>query len=153
MHSSVLPLVIVNVNERKLDLFNRWDIQSSRPQSELVVTFLLFERMETVGTLSLHASSPSPSPTQQAVSAPCCAPHRRRSSSLGSYDDEQEDLTPAQLTRRIQNLKKKIRKFEDRFEEERKYRVSASLQGSPCVLLSQHADMPACQQLQGVTRG
>ncbi|XP_075854827.1 protein FAM13A isoform X4 [Microcebus murinus] len=51
---------------------------------------------------------------------------RRRSSSLGSYDDEQEDLTPAQLTRRIQTLKKKIRKFEDRFEEERKYRPSHS---------------------------
>ncbi|KAM4834455.1 protein FAM13A isoform 2-T2 [Thomomys bottae] len=51
---------------------------------------------------------------------------RRRSSSLGSYDDDQEDLTPAQLTRRIQSLKKKIRKFEDRFEEERKYRPSHS---------------------------
>ncbi|XP_053522305.1 protein FAM13A isoform X5 [Artibeus jamaicensis] len=51
---------------------------------------------------------------------------RRRSSSLGSYDDEHEDLTPAQLTRRIQSLKKKIRKFEDRFEEERKYRPSHS---------------------------
>ncbi|XP_062055847.1 protein FAM13A isoform X1 [Lepus europaeus] len=51
---------------------------------------------------------------------------RRRSSSLGSCEDEQEDLTPAQLTRRIQSLKKKIRKFEDRFEEERKYRPSHS---------------------------
>ncbi|XP_005360617.1 protein FAM13A [Microtus ochrogaster] len=51
---------------------------------------------------------------------------RRRSSSLGSYDDEQEDLTPVQLTRRIQTLKKKIRRFEDRFEEERKYRPSHS---------------------------
>ncbi|KAM7155097.1 protein FAM13A isoform 2-T2 [Molossus nigricans] len=51
---------------------------------------------------------------------------RQRSSSLGSYDDEHEDLTPAQLTRRIQSLKKKIRKFEDRFEEERKYRPSHS---------------------------
>ncbi|XP_026365520.1 protein FAM13A isoform X9 [Ursus arctos] len=51
---------------------------------------------------------------------------RRRSSSLGSCDDEREDLTPAQLTRRIQSLKKKIRKFEDRFEEERKYRPSHS---------------------------
>ncbi|XP_068950021.1 protein FAM13A isoform X2 [Petaurus breviceps papuanus] len=51
---------------------------------------------------------------------------RRRSSSLGSYDDDQEDLTPAQLTRRIQSLKKKIRRFEDRFEEERKYRPSHS---------------------------
>uniref|UniRef100_A0A7N4V5C6 Family with sequence similarity 13 member A n=1 Tax=Sarcophilus harrisii TaxID=9305 RepID=A0A7N4V5C6_SARHA len=51
---------------------------------------------------------------------------RRRSSSLGSYDDDQEDLTPAQLTRRIQSLKKKIRRFEDRFEEERKYKPSHS---------------------------
>ncbi|KAJ6655403.1 hypothetical protein lerEdw1_005400 [Lerista edwardsae] len=51
---------------------------------------------------------------------------RRRSSSLGSYEDNQEDLTPAQLTRRIQGLKKKIRKFEDKFEEERKYRPSHS---------------------------
>ncbi|XP_077157019.1 protein FAM13A isoform X5 [Paroedura picta] len=51
---------------------------------------------------------------------------RRRSSSLGSYEDDREDLTPAQLTRRIQGLKKKIRRFEDRFEEERKYRPSHS---------------------------
>ncbi|XP_006768253.1 PREDICTED: protein FAM13A [Myotis davidii] len=51
---------------------------------------------------------------------------RQRSCSLGSYDDEHEDLTPAQLTRRIQSLKKKIRKFEDRFEEERKYKPSHS---------------------------
>uniref|UniRef100_A0ABM5GK83 Protein FAM13A isoform X2 n=1 Tax=Pogona vitticeps TaxID=103695 RepID=A0ABM5GK83_9SAUR len=51
---------------------------------------------------------------------------RRRSSSLGSYEDDREDLTPAQLTRRIQGLKKKIRKFEEKFEEERKYRPSHS---------------------------
>lgn len=43
---------------------------------------------------------------------------------MGSYEDDREDLTPAQLTRRIQGLKKKIRRFEDKFEEERKYRVS-----------------------------
>ncbi|XP_040183429.1 protein FAM13A isoform X2 [Rana temporaria] len=50
---------------------------------------------------------------------------RRRSSSLGSHeDDREEDLTPAQITRKIQSLKKKIRKFEERFEEERKYRPS-----------------------------
>ncbi|KAM4708836.1 protein FAM13A-like isoform 2-T2 [Discoglossus pictus] len=50
---------------------------------------------------------------------------RRRSSSLGSYeDDRDDDLTPVQLTRKIQSLKKKIRKFEDRFEEDRKYRPS-----------------------------
>ncbi|XP_026554114.1 protein FAM13A isoform X3 [Pseudonaja textilis] len=51
---------------------------------------------------------------------------RRRSSSLGSYEDDSEDLTPAQLTRRIQGLKKKIRRYEDKFEQERKYRPSHS---------------------------
>uniref|UniRef100_A0A8D0C2Q7 Family with sequence similarity 13 member A n=1 Tax=Salvator merianae TaxID=96440 RepID=A0A8D0C2Q7_SALMN len=51
---------------------------------------------------------------------------RRRSSSLGSYEDDREDLTPAQLTRKIQGLKKKIRRFEEKFEEERKYRPSHS---------------------------
>lgn len=48
---------------------------------------------------------------------------RRRSSSLGSCDDEKEELTSAQLTKRIHVLKKKIHRFEERFEEERKYRV------------------------------
>uniref|UniRef100_A0A667YCM1 Family with sequence similarity 13 member A n=1 Tax=Myripristis murdjan TaxID=586833 RepID=A0A667YCM1_9TELE len=51
---------------------------------------------------------------------------RRRSSSLGSCDDEKEELTSAQLTKRIHVLKKKIRKFEEKFEEERKYRPSHS---------------------------
>ncbi|XP_064416315.1 protein FAM13A isoform X2 [Latimeria chalumnae] len=60
---------------------------------------------------------------------------RRRSSSLGSCDDNREDLTPAQVTRKIQSLKKKIRKFEERFEEERKYRPSHSDKaGNPEVL-------------------
>ncbi|XP_068089328.1 protein FAM13A isoform X3 [Hyperolius riggenbachi] len=50
---------------------------------------------------------------------------RRRSSSLGSHEeDRDEDLTPAQITRKIQSLKKKIRKFEDKFEDDRKYRPS-----------------------------
>ncbi|KAG8014709.1 Protein FAM13A, partial [Nibea albiflora] len=51
---------------------------------------------------------------------------RRRSSSLGSCDDEKEELTSAQLTKRIHVLKKKIHRFEERFEEERKYRPSHS---------------------------
>ncbi|XP_016890693.1 protein FAM13A [Cynoglossus semilaevis] len=53
---------------------------------------------------------------------------RRRSSSLGSYDDEKEEkeLTSPQLTKRIHVLKKKIHRFEERFEEERKYRPSHS---------------------------
>lgn len=51
---------------------------------------------------------------------------RRRSSSLGSCDDEREELTSAQLTKRIHVLKKKIHRFEEKFEEERKYRPSHS---------------------------
>uniref|UniRef100_A0A665XC28 Rho-GAP domain-containing protein n=1 Tax=Echeneis naucrates TaxID=173247 RepID=A0A665XC28_ECHNA len=51
---------------------------------------------------------------------------RRRSSSLGSCDNEKEELTSAQLTKRIHVLKKKIHRFEEKFEEERKYRPSHS---------------------------
>ncbi|KAK6493166.1 protein FAM13A-like isoform X2 [Huso huso] len=51
---------------------------------------------------------------------------RRRSASLGSCEDDREELTSAQLSKKIQSLKKKIRKFEERFEEERKYRPSHS---------------------------
>lgn len=51
---------------------------------------------------------------------------RRRSSSLGSCDDEKEELTSAQLTKRIHILKKKIHRFEEKFEDERKYRVGAA---------------------------
>lgn len=51
---------------------------------------------------------------------------RRRSSSLGSCDDEKEELTSAQLTKRIHVLKKKIHRFEEKFEEDRKYRPSHS---------------------------
>ncbi|KAM9792804.1 protein FAM13A [Neosynchiropus ocellatus] len=60
---------------------------------------------------------------------------RRRSSSLGSCDDEKEELTTAQLTKRIHVLKKKIHRFEERFEDERKYRPSHSDKaGNPEVL-------------------
>uniref|UniRef100_A0A669DFK0 Family with sequence similarity 13 member A n=1 Tax=Oreochromis niloticus TaxID=8128 RepID=A0A669DFK0_ORENI len=60
---------------------------------------------------------------------------RRRSSSLGSCDDEREELTSAQLTKRIHVLKKKIHRFEEKFEEERKYRPSHSDKaGNPEVL-------------------
>uniref|UniRef100_A0A8C2WIH9 Family with sequence similarity 13 member A n=1 Tax=Cyclopterus lumpus TaxID=8103 RepID=A0A8C2WIH9_CYCLU len=60
---------------------------------------------------------------------------RRRSSSLGSCDDEKEELTSAQLTKRIHVLRKKIHRFEERFEEERKYRPSHSDKaGNPEVM-------------------
>ncbi|KAK1791943.1 hypothetical protein P4O66_013915 [Electrophorus voltai] len=51
---------------------------------------------------------------------------RRRSSSLGSCDDDREELSTAQLSKKIHGLKRKIRKFEEKFEEERKYRPSHS---------------------------
>ncbi|CAL8331735.1 unnamed protein product [Lota lota] len=51
---------------------------------------------------------------------------RRRSSSLGSCDEEKEELSSAQLSKRIHVLKKKIHRFEERFEYERKYRPSHS---------------------------
>ncbi|KAJ3614595.1 hypothetical protein NHX12_018166, partial [Muraenolepis orangiensis] len=53
---------------------------------------------------------------------------RRRSSSLGSCDEEKEELqeSSAQLSKRIHVLKKKIHRFEEKFEYERKYRPSHS---------------------------
>uniref|UniRef100_A0A8C8DZY3 Family with sequence similarity 13 member A n=1 Tax=Oryzias sinensis TaxID=183150 RepID=A0A8C8DZY3_9TELE len=60
---------------------------------------------------------------------------RRRSSSLGSGEDDREELTSAQLTKRIHILKKKIQRFEDRFAEDRKYKPSHSDKvGNPEVL-------------------
>uniref|UniRef100_A0A8D0CLB7 Family with sequence similarity 13 member A n=1 Tax=Scleropages formosus TaxID=113540 RepID=A0A8D0CLB7_SCLFO len=51
---------------------------------------------------------------------------RRRSSSLGSCEDDREELTSAQLSKKIHALKRKIRKYEEKFEEEHKYRPSHS---------------------------
>lgn len=62
---------------------------------------------------------PSPPNTHSFIS-------RRRSSSLGSCEAEPEELSSTQISKKIHNLKKKIRKFEERFEEERKYRPSYS---------------------------
>ncbi|XP_062379114.1 protein FAM13A isoform X3 [Sardina pilchardus] len=60
---------------------------------------------------------------------------RRRSSSLGSCDDDREELTSAQLSKKIHSLRRKIRKFEERFEDERKYRPShGDKAGTPEVL-------------------
>ncbi|KAL4640443.1 protein FAM13A-like [Arapaima gigas] len=51
---------------------------------------------------------------------------RRRSSSLGSCEDDRAELTSAQLSKKIHALKRKIRKYEEKFEEEHKYRPSHS---------------------------
>ncbi|XP_078469698.1 protein FAM13A-like isoform X1 [Lampetra planeri] len=53
---------------------------------------------------------------------------RPRSSSLGSREEEhdKEEVTSSQLSKRIQSLKKKIRRFEERFQEEHRYRPSHS---------------------------
>ncbi|KAH0623482.1 hypothetical protein JD844_006263 [Phrynosoma platyrhinos] len=61
-------------------------------------------------------SAPSP-PSAQLFMMP-------RSSSRGSCDDCKEPQTVAQLTKHIQSLKRKIRKYEEKFEQEKNYRPS-----------------------------
>lgn len=56
-------------------------------------------------------------------SFPPCNHCRPRSSSRCSCGDGKEPQTIAQLTKHIQSLKRKIRKFEEKFEQEKKYRV------------------------------
>ncbi|XP_035273923.1 protein FAM13A isoform X3 [Anguilla anguilla] len=51
---------------------------------------------------------------------------RRRSSSLGSCEEERVVLSAAQLSKKLHSLKKKISRFEEKFEEDRKYRPSHS---------------------------
>ncbi|KAB0352681.1 hypothetical protein FD754_017538 [Muntiacus muntjak] len=61
-------------------------------------------------------SAPSPPSTQQFMML--------RSSSRCSCGDGKEPQTITQLTKHIQSLKRKIRKFEEKFEQEKKYRPS-----------------------------
>ncbi|XP_036192693.1 protein FAM13C isoform X4 [Myotis myotis] len=61
-------------------------------------------------------SAPSPPSTQQFMMP--------RSSSRCSCSGGKEPQTIAQLTKHIQSLKRKIRKFEEKFEQEKKYRPS-----------------------------
>ncbi|XP_063290061.1 protein FAM13C isoform X1 [Pelobates fuscus] len=63
-------------------------------------------------------SAPSPPSSQQFMMP--------RSSSRGNCEDSKEPLTVMQLTKQIQSLKRKIRKFEDKFELEKNYRPSHS---------------------------
>ncbi|XP_051869698.1 protein FAM13B-like isoform X2 [Pristis pectinata] len=51
---------------------------------------------------------------------------RPRRSSFDSKDDEKEEQTQLQLTKKIQNIKKKIKLFEEQFEKDRKYKPSHS---------------------------
>ncbi|XP_004396167.1 PREDICTED: protein FAM13C isoform X4 [Odobenus rosmarus divergens] len=61
-------------------------------------------------------SAPSPPSTQQFMMP--------RSSSRCSCGDGKDPQTITQLTKHIQSLKRKIRKFEEKFEQEKKYRVA-----------------------------
>uniref|UniRef100_A0A8D0L380 Family with sequence similarity 13 member C n=1 Tax=Sphenodon punctatus TaxID=8508 RepID=A0A8D0L380_SPHPU len=61
-------------------------------------------------------SAPSP-PSAQPFMMP-------RSSSRCSVEDCKEPQTVAQLTKHLQSLKRKIRKYEEKFEQEKKYRPS-----------------------------
>ncbi|XP_026530011.1 protein FAM13C isoform X3 [Notechis scutatus] len=61
-------------------------------------------------------SAPSP-PSTQLFMMP-------RSSSRGSCEDSKVPQTMVQLTKHLQNLKRRIRKYEEKFEEEKNYRPS-----------------------------
>ncbi|XP_053306132.1 protein FAM13C isoform X2 [Spea bombifrons] len=63
-------------------------------------------------------SAPSPPSTQQFMMP--------RSKSRSNCEDSKEPLTVVQLTKQIQNLKRKIRRFEEKFELEKNYRPSHS---------------------------
>ncbi|XP_078087086.1 protein FAM13B isoform X4 [Mustelus asterias] len=54
------------------------------------------------------------------------ATFRPRRSSFDSKDDEKEEQAQLQLTKKVQNIKKKIKLFEEQFEKERKYKPSYS---------------------------
>ncbi|XP_043568274.1 protein FAM13C isoform X2 [Chiloscyllium plagiosum] len=58
-----------------------------------------------------------------------------RNSSLVNSEAENSPMLMTQLTKQIQNLRKKIRKYEEKFEQEKKYRPSHSDKvGNPEVL-------------------
>uniref|UniRef100_A0A8C8RLJ3 Family with sequence similarity 13 member C n=1 Tax=Pelusios castaneus TaxID=367368 RepID=A0A8C8RLJ3_9SAUR len=63
--------------------------------------------------------------TESAPSPPSAQPFMMpRSSSRCNCEDCKEPQTVTQLTKHLQNLKRKIRKFEEKFEQEKKYRPS-----------------------------
>ncbi|XP_043406181.1 protein FAM13C isoform X1 [Chelonia mydas] len=63
--------------------------------------------------------------TESAPSPPSAQPFMMpRSSSRCNCEDCKEPQTVMQLTKHLQSLKRKIRKFEEKFEEEKKYRPS-----------------------------
>ncbi|XP_077677984.1 protein FAM13C isoform X1 [Eretmochelys imbricata] len=63
--------------------------------------------------------------TESAPSPPSAQPFMMpRSSSRCNCEDCKEPQTVMQLTKHLQSLKRKIRKFEEKFEEEKKYRVT-----------------------------
>uniref|UniRef100_A0A8C0J8Q8 Family with sequence similarity 13 member C n=1 Tax=Chelonoidis abingdonii TaxID=106734 RepID=A0A8C0J8Q8_CHEAB len=65
--------------------------------------------------------------TESAPSPPSAQPFMMpRSSSRCNCEDCKEPQTVMQLTKHLQSLKRKIRKFEEKFEQEKKYRPSHS---------------------------
>ncbi|XP_029106001.1 protein FAM13A-like [Scleropages formosus] len=60
---------------------------------------------------------PSPPNTHSFVS-------RQRSLSLDASVDDRQELTAAQVTKKIHALRRKVRKYEEKFEEQHKYRPS-----------------------------
>uniref|UniRef100_A0A8C6IDK3 Family with sequence similarity 13, member C n=1 Tax=Mus spicilegus TaxID=10103 RepID=A0A8C6IDK3_MUSSI len=71
--------------------------------------------------LVIATTRPPPQPPNPAPLPPASLP---RSSSRCGSGDGKEPQTITQLTKHIQSLKRKIRKFEEKFEQEKKYRPS-----------------------------
>ncbi|KAG9484955.1 hypothetical protein GDO78_008194 [Eleutherodactylus coqui] len=78
-------------------------------------------------------SAPSPPSAQQFMMP--------RSSSRGNCEDPKEPLTVIQLTKQIQSLKRKMRKYEDKFELEKNYRPSHSDKTSNAEVLKWMNDL------------
>ncbi|XP_053168744.1 protein FAM13C isoform X3 [Hemicordylus capensis] len=83
-------------------------------------------------------SAPSP-PSAQLFMMP-------RSSSRGSCDDCKEPQTIAQVTKHLQSLKRKIRKYEERFEQEKNYRPSHADKISNPDVMKWMNDLAKCRK-------
>uniref|UniRef100_A0A8C3E3Y0 FAM13A-like domain-containing protein n=1 Tax=Corvus moneduloides TaxID=1196302 RepID=A0A8C3E3Y0_CORMO len=110
----------------------------SDPQSTLIYTFFLEpvpahrdwqndmesspQEHHSLGTSRLLQSQRFNLDTESAPSPPSAQPFMMpRSSSRCSCEDCKEPQTVTQLTKHLQSLKRKIRKYEEKFEQEKKY--------------------------------
>lgn len=60
--------------------------------------------------------------------------YRPRRASFSSKESVKGDTISQQLTKKLQNLKKKIKQFEEQFEKDKNYMVSSVLLEAPLLL-------------------